>query len=95
MPDSIEPDDVAVGGRTPRTYLGWSVAATVLCFLPLGLIAVVYSLRASSALADGRHAAAARAGRVARRWLVSAVIVGVVVDLVIVASLLLLGAYST
>ena len=83
-----------VDARTPRTYLGWAVAVTVLFFLPTGLVAVFFGLRANSARADGRSDDALRAGRAARRWVVVTVIIGVIVDIAILAALLLLGAYS-
>jgi hypothetical protein len=89
----------SVPGSAPppatRTYLGWSVAATCLCFLPLGIIAVVYALRAASAVGAGDAAAAARSARVARRWLVATVVVGLGVYAVIAVALAMLGAFST
>ncbi|MBI1350580.1 MAG: hypothetical protein GC156_05620 [Actinomycetales bacterium] len=93
MPSTADTDTAE--GRVPRTYLGWGVAATVLCFLPLGLIVVLQGLRTNRALADGRMDDAARTSRSARRWLVVTIVVGVLVDLVIAAALLLLGAFST
>ena len=80
--------------KPSRTYLGWSVAATALCFLPLGIIALVFGLRTSRAVAEGRTDDARRASRVARRWLVATVIVGIVVYVFLAAVLALLGAYS-
>ena len=80
--------------RTVRTHLGWAVASAILCFLPLGLIAVIYAVLAHQSLAAGDEAAARRRARVARRWLVAAIIVGVVVDLILGASFILLGAFS-
>jgi hypothetical protein len=77
-----------------RTYLGWAVAVTCLCFLPLGIIAVVYSLRASSAVGRGDDAAATRAARVARRWIVATVVVWIGVFGVIAVALAMLGAFS-
>ena len=80
--------------RTVKTHLGWAVASAVLCFLPLGLIAVVYAVLAHQSLAAGERAKAERQARVARRWLVAAIVVGVIVDLILAAAFVLLGAFS-
>ena len=95
MPESTGTDDAGVDARPPRTYLGWAVASTALCFLPLGLIAIIYGLRTNSALAAGRVDDARRSSRNARRWVVGTIVVGLLVDLLLVASMLLLGAFST
>lgn len=79
---------------SPRTYLGWSIAATVLCFLPVGVVSLVYGLRTGNAASAGRLDEAARLSRVARRWLVATVISGVLVWLGLAAALLLLGSFS-
>lgn len=78
--------------RAVRSWLWPSVASAVLCFLPLGLIAVYFGLRSQSAQASGDHARSASAARVARRWFFATVIVGLLVELGILAALLLLGA---
>ena len=85
--------------RNPATMLGvgvlwWAIATTALCFLPLGLVAVVYGLRAARAAERGDDALAHRSWRVARRWVVAAILVGLAVDLFILAVLLLLGAFA-
>ena len=85
----------AGGERVPRTYLGWGVASTALCFLPLGLIAVIYGLRTGRALAEDRLDDARRSSRTARRWVVVTIIVGLLVDLLLVGAMLLLGAFSS
>ena len=78
----------------PRTYLGWSLAATVLCFLPLGLVALYYGFRTNRAILEDRPVDAAHASHVTRGWLIATVVVGVLVDLFLVVVLALLGAFS-
>jgi len=78
----------------PRTYLGWSLAMTVLCFLPLGLVALYHGWRTAQAIDAADLTVAARRSRRARRWLVATVIVGVVVDLVLFTVLVLMGAFA-
>jgi hypothetical protein len=80
--------------RAPRTYLVWSAVATILCFLPLGLVALIFGFGAQRALEAGDRELASRRGRVARRWLVAAVAVGLLLDAILSASLIALGAFS-
>lgn len=75
-----------------RTYLGWSIAAAVVCFLPIGLVAIWYGSRVMVFTAAGNQAAAQRASTLAKRWLIVTVIVGLLAWLVIAAVLALLGA---
>ena len=95
MPDPSPPAEVPAAERPPRAYLGWSLAATVACFLPLGLVAVYYGLRTNSAVLDGRPAEASRDSRRARRWLVATVLVGLLVYLILVGAFVMLGAFSS
>lgn len=76
----------------PRTYLGWSIAAAVVCFLPTGLIATWFGWRVGVFASAGELAAAERASIIARRWLIATVILGILAWLVIAAVLGLLGA---
>lgn len=78
--------------RPVRTWLWPSVAAAVLCFLPLGLIATYFALRAESATSAGDEARAVSAARVARRWCIVTIVIGLILELSIVAALFLLGA---
>ncbi len=91
MPDQPE----SVPAPLTRTYLGWALAATVLCFLPLGLVSLYFGLRVSQAVAQGRTEEAARNSRVARRWLVATICVGVACYLFIAIALAALGAFSS
>ncbi len=95
MPDPSPPAEAPAATTTPRAYLGWSLFATVACFLPVGLVAVFFGLRTNRALLDGRPADAARNSRRARRWLIATIVIGVLIYLVLGAGLVLLGAFSS
>ncbi len=94
MSDPSPPAESSTGARPPRAYLGWSLVATIACFLPLGLIALYYGFRTNRAIVEGRPDDAIRDSRVTRRWLLATAIVGVAVYLVIAAVFVLLGAFS-
>jgi len=93
-PHPLAPDPPAVQGPV-RTHLGWAALVSALCFLPVGLVAVGYSLASSRALAAGDVERARRRARVARRWIVVTVIVGLVVDAALFTVLVVLGAFSS
>jgi heme/copper-type cytochrome/quinol oxidase subunit 2 len=92
MPSTESPDDTTAS--TARTYLVWSLVATVLCFLPVGLVALYFGLRVNQANADGRTEDANRSSLVARRWLVATAIIGVVIYAASAMVLAALGAFS-
>ena len=66
----------------------------MLCFLPLGLIALYYGFRTNRAMLDGRDEDARRSSRTTRRWLIATTVVGLLSWLLIGAAVLLLGAFS-
>lgn len=90
-PHPLAPEPAPAGERV-RTHLGWAVAVSALCFLPVGLVAVVYGLRASRAVTAGDTDRARRLARVARRWIILTVVVGLLLDAALVAVFALLGA---
>lgn len=94
MSDPSPPAESRDPAHPPRAYLGWGLAATVLCFLPLGLVTLLYGFRTNRAVLEGRPGDAARSSRVTRRWLIATVVVGIAVDLLLVAVFALLGAFS-
>ena len=60
MSDASPPAESRADSRPPRSYLGWGLAATVLCFLPLGLVTLYYGFRTNRAVLDGRLEDASR-----------------------------------
>ena len=93
-PHPLAPDP-PVAQAPVRTHLGWAAVVSALCFLPVGLVAVGYSLASARALAAGDVERARRRARVARRWIIVTVIVGLLVDVALVAVLAFLGAFSS
>lgn len=78
-----------------RTYLGWAIASAVLCFLPTGLVSLIFGLRVVKAVDEDRQDAARLESSRARTWLVITIVVGVCVYLFIAVVLAGLGAFSS
>lgn len=84
-----------VDAPVPRRYFGWRMVLALLLFWPFGLAVGFFGWRSLQAVSAGEREAAVHAARVARRWFVAAIVVGVVVDVLIMAVLLLLGAFPS
>ena len=78
----------------PATHLNAAIAVTVLCFLPFGVIAIVYALRTSDAIRAGNLALAQQTSLRARRWVRIALVVGVLIWVFLLVVMLLLGAFG-
>jgi len=77
-----------------RTYLGWAIASTVLCFLPTGLVSVYFAWRSQQALESGDRDVAGAMARRARRWFIGTVIIGGILELLLLVVLMVLGAFG-
>ena len=77
-----------------RTYLGWAIASAVLCFLPTGLVSVYFAWKSQQALDSGNRETAVGLARRARRWFIGTVIIGGLLELVLLAVLMVLGAFG-
>ncbi|GAB3887886.1 CD225/dispanin family protein [Terrabacter terrigena] len=55
-------------GPPPATYFGWAVVCTIVCFMPLGVVAIVKSLQVRPRWAQGDWAGAQKASRAAKTW---------------------------
>lgn len=77
-----------------RPFLPWSIAVMVLCFLPFGIVSAVQAVRSTAADDAGEREVAVARRRSAKRWAIAALVVGLLIDLVLLAFLLLLGAFG-
>lgn len=55
-------------GPPPESYLVWSILATLLCCLPFGVVAIIYSTQVSSKSAAGDFVGALAASKNAKTW---------------------------
>ncbi len=67
-------------------YMIWSVLATLLCCLPTGIVAIVYSAQVDTKLRLKEYEAAKQASKNARTWCLVSVGVGIVVSLIFLGS---------
>ena len=58
QPDPVKPDN----------YLAWAIVSTILCCLPLGIVAIVYASQVDTYWFAGDHEAARRSSKRARTW---------------------------
>ena len=58
--------------------MGWSVAATILCCIPLGIPAIIFSAMVKSAYYRGEIAKARRYSNLAQWFIIMAITLGVV-----------------
>lgn len=64
--------------QKPDSLLIWSILCTVLCCLPLGIVAIVYSTKVDSLWAQGAYEEAEQAARTAKTWCIVGAVSGVI-----------------
>lgn len=64
----------------PQTYLVWSVVMTVLCCLPAGIAAIIFSSQVSSRYYAGDLDGAKRASERAQVWIIVSFVLGVLAN---------------
>jgi hypothetical protein len=69
-------------GAPPNNNLVWAILSTVLCCLPLGVVAIVKSTQVSGLWAQGRFDDAQRAADDAKKFAMWGAIAGVVVAVI-------------
>ncbi len=92
-PSFAQPAAAAAGYQKIPNYLWQSIAATVLCCVPFGIVAIVYAAKVDGLVARGDIAGAQAASKSARTWVNVSVGVGLLVAVAYIG-LMLLGAAS-
>lgn len=67
-------------GKMPPSYLIWSVLSTVLCCLPAGIVAIIFSSQVSSKFYSGDIDGANRASERAQIWIIVSFVIGVLAN---------------
>lgn len=78
----------------PDNYLAWSIVATLLCCLPTGIVAIIYSSKVSSRYNEGDYDGALRAASSAKTWCIVSV-VAALLWVVLYFGLFMLGALGS
>ncbi|MDX6382196.1 MAG: hypothetical protein QOI57_3220 [Rubrobacteraceae bacterium] len=81
------------GANVPGYLLPLSILATLFCCLPVGIIAIIFSVQARSKSQAGNYAGASQAVRYANISLIIAVVSGILV-IVLIFAFGLLGALT-
>jgi hypothetical protein len=72
-------------GQPPKNYLAWAIVTTVLCCLPLGVAAIVFSSQVNSKWAAGDHAGALVASEKARKFTIASAVTGLALVVIFLA----------
>ncbi len=62
----------------PPTNLGWAIAATVLCCIPVGIVAIIYALKVTNKYREGDIEGAKRASETGAWWCIASIILGII-----------------
>nr|WP_158892852.1 CD225/dispanin family protein [Amycolatopsis anabasis] len=72
-------------GPPPENYLVWAILTTVLCCMPLGIVAIVKSSQVNTLWFQGFHDEARKSAESAKKWAMwSAISVGILILLYII-----------
>ena len=92
-PSYGNPQPQAANGQVmPPNYLVWSILVTLLCCLPGGIVAIVYSTQVSSRFLQGDYEGANASSHNARKWAIISAVAGAVVGIIYAIIIAITGA---
>lgn len=62
----------------PDTYFAWAIVLMLICCLPAGIVAIIYSSSVESRYARGDYEGALRASNSARTWCIVSFVLGLI-----------------
>lgn len=87
------PGAASFSGRTkPANYLVWSILATLLCCLPLGIVSIIFAAQVDSKFAAGDYDGAEQSSKRAKMWAWIAFASGLIGIIAYVGMLVAFGA---
>lgn len=75
----------------PDNNMVWAILTTIFCFMPLGIVAIVYAAKVNNLWLMGYHAAANDAARKAKRWAIASLITSVSLWILYILLIVVLG----
>ena len=96
-PVTGQPIESAVVGQPyppcPPTNMVWAIISTILCCIPLGIVAIIYSNKVSKKYYEGDIAAAHHYSEVSAWWCIGAIVGGIILQpIVSLIQMSLMGA---
>ncbi len=83
------------GGAPPDNNLVWAILSTVLCCLPLGIVAIIKSTQVSGLWASGQYAAAQKSADDAKKFAIWGAIAGVVFAVLYLIVVFAIGGFAS
>lgn len=77
-PPSSPASPCAENKKKPDNLLVWSILSTVLCCLPLGIVAIIYSTKVDSLWSEGRYEEAEKAASNAKMYCLISLGLGII-----------------
>ena len=62
----------------PPTNLVWAIISTVLCCLPVGIVAIIYALKVTNKYREGDIEGAKRASETGAWWCIASIVLGII-----------------
>lgn len=79
----------------PDNHMVWAILSTILCCMPLGVVAIIKASKVEQLWYQGFHAEAQKTADDAKKWSIySAVSIGAIIVLYIVIMIVIIGLQS-
>jgi Interferon-induced transmembrane protein len=81
-------------GETIPNYLVQSIAVTVCCCLPLGIVAIIHAAKVNGLVSQGDMAGAREASASAKKWSTIGFVAGLIVNIIVIGLQVALGGLA-
>lgn len=75
---AAQPQPVQPKPKSPPTNLVWAIISTLMCCLPAGVVAIVYSVKVMNKYNAGDFEGAERASEVSAWWCIASIVLGII-----------------